>query len=591
MTASMGTAILPPTRGFVLPEPIPRDLPAVDRVAESFRRTAAADRPEVWITLRTQDEVTADADAVDARVAAGEALPLAGLLLAVKDNIDVAGLPTTAGCPEFAHMPPVTATAVRRLQDAGAVVVGKTNLDQFATGLVGTRSPYGAVRCAWDPELVSGGSSAGSGAAVGLGLVDLALGTDTAGSGRVPAAFHGIVGLKASLGLVSTAGVLPACVDYDAVTVFAADLPTARGALAVMIGPDPADPRSRRWPADVVLGARPRPVVAVPRAADLTALTEDYRDAFDRTVGRLRETDCAIVELDVSAMLDAARLLYDGAVVAERYSAVGAFLDGAPAGADPVVAGIIGRSRNVSGPAFADDLDTLAVARSAAHTLLSGVDGLLLPTTTEHPSIADVQADPLGINRRMGTFTNFANLLDMAAMAVPGVPTRTGAPFGVMVVVPAFADQVALDLAARITGHDAGDPVVSGGLELAVFGAHLPGQPLNDSLFALGARYLGPARTTDAYRLVDLGTQPPKPGLVRHDPGAGAPIHGERYLLSPAALGTLLAGLPAPMSLTPVELDDGRWVTGFGCAYRAAQEGTDITAHGGWAAYRAVPKK
>ncbi|WP_240188799.1 allophanate hydrolase [Nakamurella flavida] len=569
-----------------MPAPIPRDLPAVDRVAEAFRRIAAADRPEVWITLRGEIDVRADAAAVDARVAGGESLPLAGLLVAVKDNIDVAGLPTTAGCPEFAHTPGVTATSVRRLQDAGAVVMGKTNLDQFATGLVGTRSPYGAVRCAWDPELVSGGSSAGSGAAVGLGLVDLALGTDTAGSGRVPAAFHGIVGLKASLGLVSTAGVLPACADYDAVTVFAADLPTARAALGVMIGPDPADPRSRTWPADVVLGVPPVPVLAVPRTEDLAALTDDYRDAFDRTVARVRETGCTVVELDVSTMLDAARLLYDGAIVAERYSAVGAFLDGAPAGADPVVAGIIGRSRDVSGPAFADDLDTLAVARAAAHTVLAGVDGLLLPTTTEHPSIAAVQADPLAINRRMGTYTNFANLLDMAAMAVPGAPTRTGAPFGVMVVVPAFADQVALDLAALVTGDDPGPAVPTGGLELAVFGAHLPGQPLNDSLFHLGARYLGPARTTDAYRLVDLDTTPPKPGLVRHDPGVGAPIVGERYLLSPAALGTLLAGLSAPMSLTPVELDDGRWVTGFGCAFHAAQQGTDITGHGGWAAYR-----
>lgn len=560
---------------FVAPA-IDRHLPAVERVRAAYRRIAATDRPEVWITLRPEADVLADAEEATG--------PLAGLLVAVKDNIDVAGLPTTAGCPEFAYKPDRSATAVERLVRAGALVLGKTNLDQFATGLVGTRSPYGAVRCAWDPERVSGGSSSGSAAAVGLGIVDIGIGTDTAGSGRVPAAFQGIVGLKASLGVVPVTGVVPACADYDCVTVFAADLGTAQEALAVMAGPDTADPRSRAWPSDVRLAAPAAPRIAVPRPADLTALTPGYRAAFDAAVARAEAT---IVEVDVSALLEAAVLLYDGAIVAERYAAVGEFLAGAPAGADPTVAAIISAAGTVGGPAFAADLDRLAAARSRAHAALAGVDALLLPVTTEHPTIAAVAADPIGINRRLGTFTNFANLLDMAAMAVPA-GEADGGPFGVMVVVPRLQDHVALDIAARLTGSATGPLLTTEVVELLVVGAHLRGQPLNGQLEALGARFLAEVVTSDAYQLVALDTDVPKPGLVRHGTGLGAPIAGEVWQLSPAGLGRFLADLPAPMGLGPVELSDGRWVPGFCCSAEAGAAGTDITAYGGWRAYRAA---
>ncbi|WP_280345273.1 allophanate hydrolase, partial [Nocardia abscessus] len=409
----------------------------VERVAAAYRRIAEADRPEVWITLRPEPEVAAEAAALAQRLAAGENLPLAGLLVAVKDNIDVAGLPTTAACPEFAYLPEVTAAAIERLTAAGALVLGKTNLDQFATGLVGTRSPYGAVRNALDPELVSGGSSSGSAAAVALGVADIGIGTDTAGSGRVPAALHGIVGIKATLGVIPAHGTVPACADYDAVTVFAADLDLAVTAAAVMAGPEPRDPRSRNWPADVRLAAPLAPRIAVPRAEDLAALSEPYREAFARTVAGVADTGAKTEEIDISALLGAALLLYDGALVAERYAAVGAFLDTAPASADPTVAAIIGAARAKTGPAFATDLDTLARAKATAAESLHGFDALLLPTTTEHPTIAAVHADPIGINRRMGTYTNFCNLLDMAAVAVPGASTADGAPFGVMLVTPA----------------------------------------------------------------------------------------------------------------------------------------------------------
>ncbi|WP_039794526.1 allophanate hydrolase [Nocardia araoensis] len=557
----------------------------VERVAAAYRRIAEVDRPEVWITLRPKSEVAAEAAALVRRLAAGETLPLAGVLVAVKDNIDVAGLPTTAACPEFAYLPEVTAAAIERLRAAGALILGKTNLDQFATGLVGTRSPYGAVRNAFDPELVSGGSSSGSAAAVALGIADIGIGTDTAGSGRVPAALHGIVGIKATLGVIPAHGTVPACADYDAVTVFAADLASAVSAAAVMAGPEPRDPRSRPWPADIRLAAPLAPRIAVPRPEDLAALSEPYREAFARTVSGIADTGAKTEEIDISVLLDAALLLYDGALVAERYAAVGAFLDTAPAGADPTVAAIIGAARQKTGPAFAADLDTLARAKAAAAELLYGFDALLLPTTTEHPSIAAVAADPIGINRRMGTYTNFCNLLDMAAVAVPGAPTADGAPFGVMLVTPAFADQVAVDLAARLLGLDSAPLLVDGGVDLAVFGAHLRGQPLHWQLEQLGARFLGDIETTDAYRLTALDTTPPKPGLVRHGPGLGAPIEGELFRVSPAGLGRFLAELPAPMALTSIELADGRTVVGFACTYDAANAATDITRHASWRSY------
>ncbi|WP_336087965.1 allophanate hydrolase [Nocardia sp. SSK8] len=557
---------------------------AVTRVAAAYARIDEVDRPEVWITLRPHAEVTAEAVAIDRRVAAGERLPLAGLLVAVKDNVDVAGLPTTAACPEFAYAATTTATAVTRLTDAGALVLGKTNLDQFATGLVGTRSPYGAVRHATHPELISGGSSSGSAVAVALGIADLAVGTDTAGSGRVPAAFHGIVGIKASLGVIPAHGVVPACVDYDAVTVFAAELDLAVTAAAIMAGPDDSDPRSRAWPADVRLAGAARPTVAIPRPEDLSPLSPTYRAAFTETVAALSEKGITVGEVDISPLLDAARLLYDGAIVAERYAAVGAFVDKGADGLDRTVAGIIGAARELDAHAFATDLDTLTRAKATAKALLTGYDGLLLPTTTEHPSIAEVTADPVTINRRLGTYTNFCNLLDLAAVAVPGTPTADGLSFGVMVVVPAFADQLAVDLAARLTGI-AAPLLVDTGVPLAVFGAHLRGQPLHWQLEQLGARFAGEITTTDAYRLTALDTVPPKPGLVRHGPGLGAPIRGELFLVSPGGLGRFLAELPPPMALTGIELADGRSVVGFACTFDAAITATDITAHGGWVNY------
>ncbi|NUU18932.1 allophanate hydrolase [Cellulomonas humilata] len=550
------------------------------RVRAAYARISEVDRPEVWIALLPEQVALESAREVDARRAAGAILPLAGRTVAVKDNIDVAGVPTTAACPSYATGPAtLTAAAVQALVDAGAVVLGKTNLDQFATGLVGVRSPYGAVRHATLPERVSGGSSSGSAVAVALGIADIGIGTDTAGSGRVPAAFGGLVGIKTTLGLVPTTGVVPACRNYDVVTTFTRDLELGVLATRTMTGADPLDPVRRPWPADVRLGLRTAPVVAIPRDADVASLSAGWRAAFDAAVQAVRAVGGQVRTVDISGMLAAARLLYDGAIVAERYEAVGAFLADAP-DADPTVRSIILAGRDAPAHAYVTDRARLAAAKVEAAAVLDGCDLLLLPTTTEHPTIAAVQADPVAINRRLGTYTNFVNLLDMAAVAIPA-GTADGGPFGITLVSRAFDDQLAVDLAARMLGVE-GALLVEDGVDVLVVGAHLRGQPLNRELEELGARFGRPVRTSDAYRLVALDTHPRKPGLLRVGPGAGAPIAGEVWRLSAGALGRMLAGLPAPMMLGQVELADGSWVVGFGCTAEAGTAGADITETGGW---------
>jgi allophanate hydrolase len=555
-----------------------------ERVRAAYRRIAELDRPEVWTTLRAEAELLAEAKEVQRRVDQGERLALAGRLLAVKDNIDVAGVPTTAGCPSFGYIPAASATAVSRLTDAGALVIGKTNMDQFATGLVGTRSPYGIVRHASLPGRIAGGSSSGSAVAVALGIADFALGTDTAGSGRVPAALHGLVGLKPTLGLVPTTGVVPAARSYDCVSVFASTLREARDALAPMIGPDPLDVTSRDWPADTRLAARPAPQVAVPDPAGLAALSSAGRAAFAAAAARLARSGARLVEVDVEPFLAAARLLYDGALVAERYAAVGEFLSGAPPDADPTVAAIVLAGAAIPAHRLVADRDRLAEYRHSAAEALAGSDALLLPTTTGHPSIAEVLAEPVASNSRMGVYTNFVNLLDMAAVAVPA-GWADGGPFGVSVITRAFDDQVGIDLASRLTGEPLGEPLPAPGADLVVFGAHLAGQPLNHQLTDLGARLVGPVRTAPEYRMVALPGDPPRPGVLRVAAG-GVTLPGERWRLAPAALGRFLAGLTEPMSLGPIRLADGRAAIGFHCDPVAAAAGSDISGFGGWLAYR-----
>ncbi|MFE7766209.1 allophanate hydrolase [Streptomyces sp. NPDC057438] len=545
--------------------------PTLTRVRTAYTRIEAVDRPEIWIDLRPRADAEAEAEAIDARLAAGASLPLAGRLFAVKGNIDVHGLPTTAGCPAYAYAPAADAPVVARLRAAGALVLGTTNLDQFATGLVGTRSPHGAVRCAHDPSRISGGSSSGSAVAVALGVVDFALGTDTAGSGRVPAAFNGIVGLKPTRGLVPTTGVVPACASIDCVTVFARTLPEAEQALAHMVSAPgrPLPPLARRSPGPWR--------VAVPPREQLGELDEGWAEAYESAVTLLGAAGADVRPLDLTPFTEAAAMLYQGAFVAERYTAVGAFVDKALADGvgslDPTVAGIITRARDIPAHQLFADQDRLAALRARALAELGDADALLLPTAPGHPTLAEVAADPLGANARLGRFTNSTNLFDLAAVAVPAGEVN-GLPFGVMLIGPAFTDDRLARIAACLRPE----------VRLAVVGAHLSGQPLNPQLLSLGARLERTTTTAPVYRLHALRTTPPKPGLVHVGEG-GACVETEVWRLPAEGLGRLLAALPRPMTLGSVELSDGGRAPGFLCEPAALRDAEDITRYGGWRGY------
>ncbi|MCM3688552.1 allophanate hydrolase [Kocuria rosea] len=417
---------------------------AAELVAERYRLVEEADRPEVWIGLRPPQDVAGDVARALAARAAGEHLPLAGTLFAVKNNIDVAGLPTTAACPAFGYEPAQDAAVVRRLKQAGAVVMGSTNLDQFATGLVGTRSPYGAVRHAEDPARISGGSSSGSGVAVALGFVDFALGTDTAGSGRVPAALHGLYGVKPTKGVVPSTGVVPACRTQDVVTTMSRDLGLARLAASVMAGIDDGDARSRA-------SAPLRPagldrVVGYAPAEQLGELAPGWAEAYAGAVRQFEQRGFRAVPVDVEPFLAAASLLYDGAFVAERYTAVGAFVDAHRDAVDPTVGRIIAAAGQIPAHRVFADQEFLDGCTRRARSVFATVDALVLPTTTFHPTLAEVEADPVGANSRMGRFTNFVNLLDLSALAVPAGRVD-GLPFGVQLVGGTFEDDRLVDVA------------------------------------------------------------------------------------------------------------------------------------------------
>ncbi|GHE76636.1 allophanate hydrolase [Amycolatopsis deserti] len=534
----------------------------------ALKAAREVDQP-VFISLLDEDGVRSDSDG-----------PLGGVPFAVKDNIDIAGVPTTAGCPARDTPATETAFAVRRLQDQGAVPIGKTNLDQFATGLVGTRSPYGACHSVFSPAHVSGGSSSGSAVAVALGVVSFALGTDTAGSGRVPAAFNGLVGVKPTRGLVSTLGVLPACPSLDCVTAFTRTVAEARPVLDALIGYDAADPWSRPVPALLPPGVAQRMrVIAVPDAP--LDLDPEHEAAWQAALAHA-ERVAHVVRVDVTPFLAAARLLYEAAFVAERLAAFGHLLDGP--GVDPTVAGIVrGADRYSGADAFAG-LHELARLRRLAEGAFSGADALLLPVTPGHPTLAEVAADPVGVNTRLGRFTNMANLLDLCAVAVPTGTRPDGLPFGVQLLAPAFADGPLLDLAARWTGETVAPPASR--TLLAVAGAHLSGQPANGDLVRLGGVLHSRARTGPGYRMYTVDGPFPRPGLLRGD-GPSSGVELEVWDLPEAAIGALLPTIAEPLHLGPLTLDDGSTVLGFVADSWCADPARDITGHGGWRAYLA----
>jgi allophanate hydrolase len=570
-------------------------------VARSFARIRAHGDAAIFISLREEDDTLAEARRLAADGPAGR--PLYGVPVAVKDNIDVAGLPTTAACPAFAYQPLQDATAVARLRQAGAVIIGKTNLDQFATGLVGVRSPYGIPRNLFDPKLIPGGSSSGSAIAVAAGLVPLALGTDTAGSGRVPAALSNIVGLKPSVGLVSNTGVVPACRTLDCVSVFALTVDDAWSALSAIAGHDRTDPFSRELLLGE-LGSMPKGArIGVPKPGQRVLFGDrEQASAYEHALARFARLGVAVVEIDMKPFYEVARLLYEGPWLAERYITVRALIASSPESIHPVTREIILAGARLSAIDTFAALYRLAELRRVCDHIFDAVDVLVLPTIPTIYTVAQVKADPIQLNSRLGTYTNFVNLLDLCGLAVPASLRSDGVPFGVTLLAPAGNDALLAAL-GRVFHADTALPLGAIGkkqsrlatlraepsrdeIAIAVVGAHLSGMPQNDELRTLGARLLGSAATASDYRLYLLESEPPRPGLVRVA-ARGMAIEVEVWAVPLEGFGRLVAKVPPPLSIGTVLLEGGRPVKGFLCEQHAVEAAQDISHYGGWRTYLA----
>jgi allophanate hydrolase len=560
----------------------------------------------IWISPVPRDRVLEQARALGALDP--RSLPLYGVPFAIKDNIDLAGVPTTAACPAFAYTPERSAFVVDRLIRAGAIPIGKTNLDQFATGLVGTRSPYGACRNSFDPAYISGGSSSGSAVAVALGLASFSLGTDTAGSGRVPAAFNNLIGFKPSCGRLSTRGVVPACRTLDAVSIFALSAQDAARIGRIAEGFDAAEPYSRQVPVRsapatfATSGGAFRFGIPCPQQLEFFGNSQFAR-LFDEAIARLQGLGGQAVEIDLEPFSEAARLLYEGPWVAERWLVIESLLRSDPGAILPVTRGIIEGGARVSGAEAFRAQYRLQALRRTCEQIWGQIDVLVTPTAGTIYRIAEIEADPVRLNTNLGRYTNFANLLDLAAVSVPAGFAAGPLPFGISLVGPAWSDYELLALAARLqreapTGQGALGlelPVehefvwasAAAAVTLAVCGAHMEGLALNPELRRLGATLLERTGTAARYRLYALPGGPPhRPGLVRVEQD-GAAIEVELWSLSAAAFGAFVAQIPAPLGIGKLELPGDRRVSGFLCESYAVKDAVDITSFGGWRNYLA----
>ncbi len=565
-------------------------------VAELYEKIRVWNDPALFIHLPELDELVALAEEVERM---SEDLPLWGIPFVVKDNIDVAGWPTTAACPAFSYVPRVDAEVVRRLRAAGAIPLGKANLDQFATGLVGTRSPFGVPRNAIDAEFLPGGSSSGSASSVAAGLCCFSLGTDTAGSGRVPAAFQGLVGWKPTKGLLSTRGVVPACRSLDCVSVFTTTAEDAAAVAAVVAGFDEADAFSREIAPTGRAGASFR--FGVPRALDFAG-DPDTPELFAAAVERLKAIGGVPVGIDLKPFVEAAKLLYEGPWVAERWAAVGGFVEEHPGEVFPVTRKILEGSKGWDAAATFRAQYRLRELTRVAGKVWREIEVMLLPTTPRIYTLAEVLDEPYQTNATLGRYTNFMNLLDLAAVAMPAGEARGGrARWGVTLAAPAGWDAVLLELAGRFGGEEAaglptslklrrpGRTSAPGGIPVVVCGAHLEGLPLHWQLADRGAVLRSRTRTAAVYRMFAIpaaGKLPPRPALIR-DEAKGAAIEVEVWELSPAAFGDFVSKIPGPLGIGKVLLENGEELPGFIAEPRAADGAEEITSFGGWKAWLA----
>jgi allophanate hydrolase len=571
-------------------------------IARTYQRIRDLDDPAVFISLRDEKDAIAEAEALSQKDAAQ--LPLYGVPFAVKDNIDALGLPTTAACPAFSYVPTHDSTAVARLRAAGAIMIGKTNLDQFATGLVGARSPYGIPKNPVRADLLPGGSSSGSAVAVSAGVVPFALGTDTAGSGRVPAMLNNIVGLKPSLGLISTAGLVPACRTLDCISVFALTVDDAMAALRVMAGPDGADPFSRDRPLAAMRALPPDLRIGVPRQGQLIFFGDKVSEAaYGDALKRWTALGAALVEFDLEPFYETARLLYEGPWVAERYLVIRNLLASSPESIHPVTREITAAGARLTAADTFAALYRLQALRRVAERTFANLDAIVLPTAPTAYTTAQVLANPIELNSRLGTYTNFVNLLDLCGLALPAAMRADGIPFGITLLAPAGKDaflasigrafhaDTQLTMGARGLPQPPMAPVHQGAgsdeIAIAVVGAHLSGMALNSELKDLDGRLLEAASTAPDYKLYALDTTPAKPGMLRVDAGSGASVAIEIWALPAASFGRFVAAIPPPLSIGTIRLADGRSVKGFIVEFADVGTARDISSFGGWRQFMA----
>ena len=569
----------------------------VDRV---FASIAKADDPGIFLSLVDRERARGAARALGRFDPVAK--PLWGIPFAVKDNIDAAGLLTTAAAPAFAYRPERNAHAVQRLLDAGALLIGKTNLDQFAAGLVGVRTPYPVPRNAIDPTLVPGGSSSGSAVAVARGIVPFALGTDTAGSGRVPAGLNNIVGLKPSVGAVSTSGVVPACRTLDCVSVFALTVDDAWRVYSAMAGADAEDPFSRPVEPGALRPNPPHAVIGIPSGEDLRTFGDAAAShAWERSLDVLRRLGVRFVDVDMAPFFETAKLLYEGPWIAERYAAIRSFVATRAADIHPVTLRIIAGAEKYSAVDMVEAIYRLAELKSSVKPVLQSIDALAVPTAPLAPTLADLRADPIGPNSRLGTYTNFVNLLDMCGIAVPGPFRSDGRAAGITLLGPRGRDAALAGL-ARAFHAEANVPLGATGRALAptdplppsapqgheaivLVGAHMSAMPLNREIKELGGVFLRAAETKPCYRLYALpGGPPARPGLVRVA-ADGRAIATEVWALPTAAFGRFVAAIPSPLGIGTVQLADGSAVKGFLCESEGARGAEDVSSYGGWRSY------